>query len=208
MAEWKLFEGERAHVSTFEFHEHRERAPHLEQGAHQGRLRLASDFVREAVDRVEGRATAPATVIDLGCGDGGLLSLISRLPWVNSFGYDFQPSNVRGWDERNVNALSFDFVEGFDHVPDADVYVMTEVLEHLTDPHEFVKKIRARGDRVQLVASSPFTEHAGSHDACHAWAWDQNGYRALMMQAGFSVVRHETVGMFQVIHAIARTSAL
>lgn len=208
MAEWKLFDGEKADVSTFEFHEHRERAPHLEQGAHQGRLRLAADFVREAVDRVEGRATAPATVIDLGCGDGGLLSLISRLPWVNSFGYDFQPSNVRGWDERNVNALSFDFVEGFDHVPDADVYVMTEVLEHLTNPHLMTQKIRDRGDRVQLVASSPFTEHAGSHDACHAWAWDQDGYRALMMQAGFSVVRHETVGMFQVIHAVARTSAL
>jgi SAM-dependent methyltransferase len=204
VAEYKLFVDDVAHVSTYAFHEHRERAPHLEQGIHQGRLQLAADFVREAVDRVEGRTTRPAVVIDLGCGDGGLLSLISRLPWTNSFGYDFQPSNVRGWDERNVQALSFDFVEGFEHVPDADVYVMTEVLEHLTDPHGFVKKIRARGDRVQLVASSPFTEHAGSHDECHAWAWDQDGYKALMMQAGFNVVRHETTGMFQVIHAVPR----
>ena len=204
MAEYKLFEGDVADVSTFEFHEHRERAPHLEQGVHQGRLKLAADFVREAVDRVEGRTARPAVVIDLGCGDGGLLSLISRLPWTNSFGYDFQPSNVHGWDERNVQALSFDFVEGFEHVPNADVYVMTEVLEHLTDPHGFVQQIRARGDQVQLVASSPWTEHIGSHDACHAWAWDMEGYKQLMWQAGFNVVRHEEVGMFQVIHAVSR----
>lgn len=202
MAEWKLFDGDTAHVSTFEFHEHRERAPHLEQSVHQGRLRLAADFVREAVDRVETRVTSPAIVIDLGCGDGGLLSLISRFPWVNSFGYDFQPSNVQGWDARNVNALSFDFVSGFEHVPGADVYVMTEVLEHLTNPHGFVQQIHSRG--AQLVASSPFTEHAGSHDECHAWAWDQDGYKQLMWQAGFKIVRHETTGMFQVIHAVVR----
>lgn len=203
MAEFKLFEGDLAEVSTFNFHEHRERAPHLEQYVHQGRLRLAADMVREAVDRVEGRTTSPATIIDLGCGDGGLLSLISRLPFVTAFGYDFQPSNEQGWVERNVNAKAMNFLD-FDNVSDADVYVMTEVLEHLTDPHGFVRKIRARGDRVQLVASSPWTEHAGSHDGCHAWAWDEEGYKQLMWQAGFKVVRHETTGMFQVLHAVPK----
>lgn len=200
MAEWKLFDDAVAGVSTFEFHEHRERAPHLEQGVHQGRLHKAYDFVREAVDRVEGRTMEPAIVVDLGCGDGGLLSLISRLPWTNSRGYDFQPSNAHGWIERNIKADALNFIERFDEVAEADVYVMTEVLEHLTDPHGFVKKIFERGG--QLVASSPFTEHSGSHDECHAWAWDQEGYKQLMWQAGFKVTRHETVGMFQVIHAV------
>jgi len=204
MAEYKLFEGPIADVSTFTFHEHRERAPHLEQWVHQGRLKLAADMVREAVDHVETRITSPCVVIDLGCGDGGLLSLISRLPWVSAKGYDFQPSNKIGWDERNVVAFAKNFVEEFSEIPDADVYVMTEVLEHLTDPHGFVRKIRARGDRVQLVASSPWTEHAGSHDACHAWAWDQEGYKQLMWQAGFKVVRHEEDGMFQVLHAVPK----
>lgn len=205
MAEYKLFTSKNAEVSTFAFHEHRERAPHLEQGVHQGRLRLAADFVREAVDRVESRITAACEVIDLGCGDGGLLSLISRLPFTKTYGYDFQPSNKQGWNERNVNAILADFVGDFDTIiPTADVYVMTEVLEHLTDPHAMVRNIRARGDRVQLVASSPWTEHAGSHDECHAWAWDEEGYKQLMWQAGFKVVRHETTGMFQVIHAIPK----
>jgi len=200
MAEWKLFTDDVAGVSTFEFHEHRERAPHLEQGAHQGRLYKAYDFVREAVDRVETRMENPAVVVDLGCGDGGLLSLVSRLPFIEASGYDFQPSNSQGWRERNVKGTPLNFVDEFDKVWNADVYVMTEVLEHLTDPHGFVKKIAER--KSQLVASSPFTEHSGSHDECHAWAWDEEGYKQLMWQAGFKVVRHETTGMFQVIHAV------
>jgi 2-polyprenyl-3-methyl-5-hydroxy-6-metoxy-1,4-benzoquinol methylase len=205
VAEYRLFTGDVANVSTFGFHEHRERAPHLEQGVHRGRLRLAADMVREAVDRIETRITAPCEVIDLGCGDGGLLSLISHLPWVKAYGFDFQPSNEQGWKERNVNAALVNFVEDFDTViPTADIYVMTEVLEHLTDPHGFVRKIRARADNVQLIASSPWTEHAGSHDECHAWAWDQEGYKQLMLQANFNVVRHETDGMFQVLHAVPR----
>lgn len=203
MAEWKLFDGDAAHVSSFEFHEHRERAPHLEQGVHQGRLYKAYDFVREAVDRVEGRTTVPASVIDLGCGDGGLLSLISRLPWVNSWGYDFQPSNEQGWRERNVKGYALNFVDEFENVGQADVYVMTEVLEHLTNPHKMVQQLSERG-RIQLVASSPFTEWQFSHDECHAWAWDQDGYVALMQSAGLKVIRHETVGMFQVIHAVTQ----
>lgn len=206
MAEFKLFEDAEAYVSTFEFHEHRERAPHLEQGVHQGRLRLAADFVREAVDRVEDRATRPATVIDLGCGDGGLLSLVSRLPWVTSFGFDFQPSNAQGWAERNVSGMLLSFVDDWPSIPTADVYVMTEVLEHLTEPHLMMRKIAERG--AQIVASSPWTEHAGSHDECHAWAWDKEGYKALMWQAGYRVIRHETDGMFQVVHAVPRDGIL
>lgn len=204
MAEYKLFEGSKADVSTFAFHEHRERAPHLEQFVHQSRLKLAADFVREAVDRVDDRMQRGAKVIDLGCGDGGLLSLISRLPFTLPSGYDFQPSNKNGWLERNVIAVQANFVDDFDviPIPVADVYVMTEVLEHLTDPHDMVKKISARGS--QLVASSPWTEHSASHDACHAWAWDEEGYKQLMWQAGFKVVRHETTGMFQVIHAVPK----
>lgn len=204
MTEWKLFTDEEAFVSTEAFHAHRERAPHLEQPVHQGRLALAADFVRDAIDHVQGRTSKPAFVVDLGCGDGGLLSLISRYPFAISKGYDFQPSNADGWTERNVDAEALNFVAQWDNVDDADVYVMTEVLEHLTDPHGMLRKIREKGDQVQVVASSPWTEHAGSHDECHAWAWDQDGYRELFVQSGFNVLRQDTTGMFQVIHVRAR----
>jgi hypothetical protein len=115
-------------------------------------------------------------------------------------GYDFQPSNKYGWGERGVSARQLNFVEHWDEVVDADIYVITEVLEHLTDPHEMVRRIYRRG--AQIVASSPWTEHAKSHDECHAWAWDMEGYAALLTQAGFRIKEHLKTTMFQVIWGI------
>jgi hypothetical protein len=81
-----------------------------------------------------------------------------------------------------------------------DIAVTTEVLEHLAHPHDVVTRIRTAGARF-LVASSPWNEHPGSHDACHAWAWDAEGYAALLTQGGWHVQRHDIVGQFQVVLA-------
>lgn len=204
MAEYKLFTTEEAFVSTAAFHEHRERAPHWEQGTHRPRLEVAASMVNAAVSswlwwRDDDR---PARVIDLGCGDGGLLMYLTHsFPGImDCHGYDFQPSNAAGWVERAVNAEALNFVNEWGRVPNAEVYIATEVLEHLTDPHKMVKQIAMRG--AQLVCSSPWTEHKDSHDACHAWAWDLDGYREMLEKAGFIVRRHEKVGMFQVVLAV------
>jgi hypothetical protein len=204
VTEYRFFpEGEIPHVSTPEFHQHRERAPHLEQPVHRGRLDKAFDFVNDAALRIwRGNTSSQpigfVNVSDLGCGDGGFLSLLGRLGDINAWGYDFQPSNQAGWIERGVSASRAD-VFGADRpiVSLGDIAVTTEVLEHLADPHEVVRWI---GERSRfLVASSPWNETPESHDECHCWGWDQDGYRALIEQGGFTVVRHETVGQFQVI---------
>jgi len=195
MTEWKLFHGLMPHVSTAEFHADRERAPHLEQPVHRPRLDMAAQLVGEAAARSE---AGPVTVSDLGCGDGGLLSLIQRDLDVSAWGYDFQPSNQAGWRERGVRAYPLDvFGVDRDRVQLGQIAVCTEVLEHLADPHGTVRWIG--GTSRFLVASSPWNETWVSHDACHAWAWDQDGYRALIEQGGFTLLRHETVGQFQVI---------
>lgn len=199
MTEYKLFEGDTPHVSTFEFHADRERAPHLEQGVHRPRLERAAEFIHYAADLLlDGNVEAHpfVTVSDLGCGDGGLLSLLDCR--TAAHGYDFQPSNVEGWRQRGVTAFPYDaFGKDESKVEYGDISVATEVLEHLADPHGTVKRIACKSQ--YLVASSPWTETNVSHDACHAWAWDMEGYRQLLEWGGFEIVRHEQVGMFQVI---------
>lgn len=204
MTEYRFFpEGTVPHVSTAAFHAHRERAPHLEQEVHQGRLEKATEFVNDAALRIwQGNTTGEPVgfvdVSDLGCGDGGLLSLLNRLGDVNAWGYDFQLSNEEGWAERVVQAEPADvFGADRDRIIFGDITVTTEVLEHLADPHGAVRWI---GEHSRyLVASSPWGETPESHDECHAWGWDQDGYRALIEQGGFEVLRHETVGQFQVV---------
>ncbi len=192
--EYRLFLGdEPPEQSTFEFHEHRERAPHLEQGGHRGRLLAAADAVSRAVGR-----SGHTRIVDLGCGDGGLMSLVrDENPGVTVWGYDFAPANVAGWLERGVDGRALDFVKNLDKIEWAPIVVMTECAEHLHDPHGVVREIARHADHV--IMSSPWNEHAGSHDACHVWAWDMEGYRALLHQAGFIVEDHVTAGQFQII---------
>lgn len=203
MTEYKLFEGAVPYVSTAEFHADRERAPHLEQPVHQGRLNKAAEFIREAYwigIKAWGEDFVP-TLSDLGCGDGGLLQLVQHTsPELKAWGYDFQPSNRGGWEERGVTAEALDvFGIHQNRVQFGSITVCTEVLEHLADPHGAVKWIGLNSRF--LIASSPWTETDQSHDECHAWAWDMDGYSRLMTRAGFEVIRHERVGMFQVMLA-------
>lgn len=198
MTEWKLFDGDVPYVSTFEFHEHRERAPHLEQEAHQGRLFRAAGMIRESGGPLE-------TFSDLGCGDGGLLSLVQDA-FYRAWGYDFAPANIPGWTQRGVTAEALDV---FNIPPEArdwkvavgSVAAMTEVLEHLADPHGVVKWLHDMGEVRDLVCSSPHDENAGSHDECHAWAWDMSGYASMITEAGWRISAHEQVGRFQVVKA-------
>ena len=192
--EWRLFEGDTPYVSTAEFHADRDRARHLEEEWSQPRLRKAREFIAQAV--AEGASTAS----DLGCGDGGLLSLIHEIPGVRAWGYDFSPANAEGWPERGVRAEALDvFGADRDRVRLGQLTVMTEVLEHLADPHGALVWVRKTSDR--LVCSSPWNENPQVHSPEHAWAWDLEGYAAMIRAAGWTIDRHEQASLFQVILA-------
>jgi len=196
VTEWKLFDTEVAHVSTAEFHRDRERAPHLEQEFHRPRLERARDFIVDLWD-----SERPNLMVsDLGCGDGGLLKLLPLdLP---AWGYDFTPANVRAATEERLVAVRLCDVFGADwrDVVIGGVVVLTEVLEHLTNPRQVLGDLVDRGAR-WIIASSPVNETAAEHAPEHAWAWDFDGYAELFINSGWRVDKHETLGYFQIIQA-------
>jgi hypothetical protein len=189
--EWRLFpEGTVPVFTTPEWYAGRDHAPHLEQVGHRDRLMFtAAQVAREAM-------TGLKTVVDLGAGDGGLLSLLG--PAMRAWGYDLQPSNldaakVRGVDVRYGDVLTDDIEWG-------EIAVATEMLEHLIDPHAFVRRI---GEHAKvLICSSPRLETADEHYEFHTWAWDSTGYRELVEQGGWQVKRHTPVHGFQVLVAV------
>lgn len=197
MSEWRLFpEGTVPYVSSFEFHARRARAPHLDQPAHWPRLHVAGRYLREAAGELD-------TWSDLGCGDGGLLS-ITQDAFRQAWGYDFQPSNAAGWPERHVTAYQLDaFSPAKRHLVQLGrVVSCTEVLEHLADPHGVLAWLVDDPVTEALVCSSPVNEGPDSHDECHAWAWDYDGYEAMIDNAGWKIRKHEVIDTFQVVWAV------
>lgn len=214
--EWKLFDGATPYVSTFDYHKDRPRAPHLEQSDHRPRLELAAQFVRQCYQEAH-TLKVDFSVVDLGCGDGGLLQLLNgmELPDFDPQGYDFAPSAAEGWQERGVNCSSKNVFppppsphpingELLSDVEDAHVVILTEVLEHLARPHEVLKIIaELPGDRY-IVVSSPWNENDRVYADCHAWAWDLEGFASMIESAGFGILDHGRAGSAQVVRAINR----
>ena len=178
--EWKLFKGNTCEFASQEWYVEREAAHHLEQQGHRQRLIEAHKLVVKAVD------LGGTSVVDLGCGDGGMLSLLKE-DGINSWGYDLAPNNIEyAKNVRGVDARYTDF-NNDESIKYADVAVMTEVLEHLEDPHGVLKALPSK----YLVASSPYHETDKNHYEFHLWAWDVVGYNKLLTDAGYEVI--ETV---------------
>lgn len=194
VSEWRLFDaGTIPEYATAEWYRDRESAPHLEQDGHRQRLLLTAEMVTDAVTR------GATDICDLGAGDGGLLQAITEVGvTVPAWGYDLQPSNVEAANRRGVHVEYGDMLT--QDVRFADCLVAAEVIEHLVDPHGFVDALARTGAR-WLVASSPYTETADSHYGYHLWAWDQPGYRQLLEERGWRVLRQETAWISQVLLA-------
>lgn len=194
MGEWRLFEaGTIPECTTAEWYAGRDNAAHLEDAHHRPRMLVSSLMVAQAA-----YSCGLSTVVDIGSGDGGLLSLLG--PRLKGWGYDLAPAAVqaakgRGMDVRLGDVLS-------DPVEWGQIAVATEMLEHLIDPHALVATIR--GNCRAVVASSPYTERPGAHYEFHTWAWDFDGYAAMFRAGGWRIVRHEAVGPFQVLLAVAK----
>lgn len=184
-----LFEaGTVPECATPEWYATRDRANHIGEPVHRGRLLRAAEYVRTAV-----RAYGMRSIVDLGCGDGGLLSILGLD--VPAWGYDLQPSNVAAGMDRGVDVRLGDAIGG--QIQWGELAIATEVIEHLVKPHEFVRRIRSMADMV--VASSPAVETNLRHYEHHLWAWDPDGYRRMFQRAGWVIEAHELVGPFQVL---------
>lgn len=174
---------------TAEWYSERAAAPHLEQIPHQARMYKSKDLVLDAYLDFDIK-----TVVDLGCGDGGMLSLLKDVP-IKSWGYDLQQTNIDvAVNDRHVDARYGNFL--IEDIEYADLAICTEVIEHLEDPHGFLKKLSTKVKF--LVASSPNDETDTYHYEFHLWGWDMEGYTKLIEDAGFHVLQSHNLSPFQV----------
>ena len=129
----------------------------------------------------------PQTVCDPACGDAAVVMTANSLrPLSHAVLGDLSPDTLNmipnlPFSTQRVVGDAFATLEGLDSI---DAIVLTEILEHLPNPDELLRLARAKAK--WLVASSPIVR-AGvrDHTEQHMWSFDQDGYKAMLIDTGW-----------------------
>lgn len=147
------------------------------------------------------RHAAPgATVLDVGIGSGSFVQAVGQ-EGFEAAGYDVNPVAVKWLAERGLYA---------EDVGAFDVVTLWDCIEHMEDPHLFLKNVR-RG--AILCAAIPVVEdlrdvRASKHwkPGEHLYHWTSDGFIAWMAAYGFRLLErssHETDAGREAIGAFA-----
>jgi SAM-dependent methyltransferase len=90
----------------------------------------------------------PATVVEVGCGAGGVLgALASKFPSAYFSGYDIAPDASQFWHQHAGDSVHFE-VGDFTSIPTEkfDLLLLLDVIEHVADPFAFLCALRHRAE--------------------------------------------------------------
>jgi cyclopropane fatty-acyl-phospholipid synthase-like methyltransferase len=90
----------------------------------------------------------PSSICEVGCGAGGVLVELRRIfPDVELFGYDISPDAARFWKEHDAAGIHFEVGDFFQLTQRYyDVLLLLDVIEHLENPFEFLRRLRGHAD--------------------------------------------------------------
>ena len=96
-------------------------------------------------------------VLDLGCGDGALLDLLTREKRCTGYGIEIDDDNVLACVRRGINVLQLNLHQGLKAFQDQsfDVVLQIDTLQHLRNAETMLRET-ARVGRVGIVAFPNF----------------------------------------------------
>jgi hypothetical protein len=121
------------------------------------------------------------SVADLSCGDA---AIVNALDIETKFLGDYAP----GYEYTGP------LEETIEKIPDVDLYICSETIEHLDDPLAGLRQIRAKTK--YLVLSTPNGEDNDDNPE-HYWGWDDDGVRSMLLTAGFNPVVYQELNFTQ-----------
>jgi methionine biosynthesis protein MetW len=98
-----------------------------------------------------------ARVLDLGCGDGAMLSHLQTTRGCSGYGIEIDDANVLACVQRGVNVIQLNLDEGLAMFDDAsfDVVLQIDTLQHLRNAEVMLRET-ARVGRLGIVAFPNF----------------------------------------------------
>jgi hypothetical protein len=118
-------------------------------------------------------------VVDLSCGDAAIAQRLAAARGARLILGDFAPGYEHtGPIEETLQKVG---------LAQADLWILSETLEHLDDPDAVLREIRLRSKR--LLLSTPDGEADDSNPE-HIWAWDSEEVGRMLVTAGFEPLIH------------------
>lgn len=103
-----------------------------------------AELVQQALER---RGLRPGSIVEVGCGAGRVLAALREsFPKTDLQGFDIAPAAAQFWSESSTKGIQFtlgDFLSSREQI--YDVVLLLDVIEHLSNPFEFLVQVRPRG---------------------------------------------------------------
>jgi ubiquinone/menaquinone biosynthesis C-methylase UbiE len=169
----------------------------------------AIDKARNIV-RVWETAGLPAKpqVVEIGCGNGAIAQRLAEIDFYGGYrGYELSASGIEVAQERHVEGAHFELIDGntMPLEPDeADVVVMSHVVEHLEHPRMLLYEAHRVAE--WLVVEVPLEQHLRqprdfAFDSLgHINAYTAQSIRRLIQSCGFTVEKQLTTNVSQAVH--------
>jgi SAM-dependent methyltransferase len=144
---------------------------------------------------------APASMMEIGCGAGGILAELAReLPKTTRLvGYEISPQAHEMSRKFEMENLRFVLGDAIEVQESAEVVLVMDVIEHVEDCFGFLRKVKKKGDR--QIYHIPLDIHCSSvlRDS-FSFAWHQVGHihvfsKALAMET-LRATGHEIIDWF------------
>ena len=99
-------------------------------------------------DIIESIVPQGSSVLDLGCGDGGLLAELAEKKGVIGRGVDIDWQNLIRGMERGLSVYQGDLDEGLTDFPDAsfDYVILNQTLQVITKPRKVIREMLRIGE--------------------------------------------------------------
>jgi methionine biosynthesis protein MetW len=112
-------------------------------------LGYSNSWQQQRGDWIVNRIEEGSTVLDVGCGDGGVILYMKSKKEFNAVGVDISDICLNFLDSKGVEVIKFDVNDfhGIENLPEVDYVMMLEVLEHMPNPEKFLNIISKKAKK-------------------------------------------------------------
>jgi len=123
-----------------------------------GSVSVLSGWQKQRLKYILDMLEPNSEVLDIGCGDGGILKYLKEKMSINGIGVDISSEILVKAKQEGIKTITMD-INNFDNLknlPEVDYILGLEIIEHMSNSEEFVLNIKSKA-RKALIFSIPNT---------------------------------------------------